>query len=268
MAAERELVGNAAQDGDLAWVRLTVSGQRIEHAAGEGPGMGDLVREVAGRTLFEAASVPGRRLAADALHDALGPAVKAAPSDSRVAVAMSGGVDSAVALLRVRDAGHDPVGVTLRLWTDPAGKSSERVCCSPASAIAAREACHALGFPHVTLDLRESFRKAVVAPFVRGYARGETPNPCIRCNGGFRFGALLAFATRIGASRLAGRPEQERRDSNPQPVVLETTALPVELRSFGGAISRQPSAFSQSPGSDTSRLRPRRPDWVWLTADG
>ena len=116
---------------------------------------------------------------------------------------MSGGVDSAVALLRVRDAGHEPVGVTLRLWTDPAGKDSERVCCSPASVVAAREACQALGFPHVTLDLREPFRKAVVEPFVRGYARGETPNPCVRCNGGFRFGALLAFTKRIGASRLA-----------------------------------------------------------------
>src|SRR6185503_23726 len=83
MTAERELVGNSAQDGDLAWVRLTVSGQRIVHARGEGPGMADLVREVEGRTLLEAASVPGRRLAADALHDALGPAVRAAPSDSR-----------------------------------------------------------------------------------------------------------------------------------------------------------------------------------------
>jgi tRNA-specific 2-thiouridylase len=103
----------------------------------------------------------------------------------------------------VRDAGHEPVGVTLRLWTDPAGKNSERVCCSPASVVAAREACQALGFPHITLDLREPFRKAVVDPFVRGYARGETPNPCVRCNGGFRFGALLSFAKRIGASRLA-----------------------------------------------------------------
>jgi tRNA-uridine 2-sulfurtransferase len=203
MAAERELVGNAAQGGDLAWVRLTVSGQRIERAVGEGAGMADLAREIQGRTLLDAASIPGSRLAADALHDALGPAVSAVPSDARVAVAMSGGVDSAVALLRVRDAGHEPVGVTLRLWTDPAGKDSERVCCSPASVVAAREACQALGFPHVTLDLREPFRKAVVGPFVRGYERGETPNPCIRCNGSFRFGALLAFATRIGASRLA-----------------------------------------------------------------
>ena len=69
--------------------------------------------------------------------------------------------------------------------------------------IAARETCHALGLPHVTLDLREEFRRAVVEPFVRGYARGETPNPCTRCNGGFRFAELLAFARRAGAARLA-----------------------------------------------------------------
>jgi tRNA-specific 2-thiouridylase len=203
MGSMRELIGNAARDGDLAWVRLAVSGQRIVRAAGEGEGIDVLCRETVGLTLLEAAAVRGERLAADALHDALGPAVAAAPQEERVAVAMSGGVDSAVALLRARDAGHEPVGVTLRLWTDPAGKGSERVCCSPASVVAAREACQALGFPHVTLDLREPFRKAVVDPFVRGYARGETPNPCIRCNGGFRFGALLAFTNRIGASRLA-----------------------------------------------------------------
>jgi len=203
MGSMRELIGNAAQDGDLAWVRLAVSGQRIVRAAGEGEGIDVLCRETVGLTLLEAAAVRGEHLAADALHDALGPAVAAAPREERVAVAMSGGVDSAVALLRARDAGHEPVGVTLRLWTDPAGKDSERVCCSPASVVAAREACQALGFPHVTLDLREPFRKAVVDPFVRGYARGETPNPCIRCNGGFRFGALLAFTNRIGASRLA-----------------------------------------------------------------
>src|SRR6187551_372158 len=90
MAATRELVGNAARDGDLAWVRLSVRGQRIEGATGEGTGMDELLRDLEGRTLLEAATVPGERLAADALHDALGPAVTAGPREERVAVAMSG----------------------------------------------------------------------------------------------------------------------------------------------------------------------------------
>jgi tRNA-specific 2-thiouridylase len=113
---------------------------------------------------------------------------------------MSGGVDSAVALLRSLP---NAVGVTLRLWLDPDGPGSERTCCSPESVIAARATCHRLGVPHVTLDLREEFRRVVVGPFVRGYARGETPNPCTRCNGGFRFAELLSFVRRAGAERLA-----------------------------------------------------------------
>jgi tRNA-specific 2-thiouridylase len=200
-----DAVGNAGRDGELAWVRLSVDRGRIVAADGEGPGMRALLREVAGRRTLDAAAVPGAPLATDALADALGPVVRAsAPMDgSRVAVAMSGGVDSAVALLAARDAGHEPVGVTLRLWTDPAGPDGERVCCSPAAVVAARETCHGLGFPHVTLDLRPEFRRAVVAPFVAGYARGETPNPCIRCNGSFRFAELLSLARRIGAGRVA-----------------------------------------------------------------
>ncbi|MDX6413501.1 MAG: tRNA-uridine 2-sulfurtransferase [Gaiellaceae bacterium] len=112
---------------------------------------------------------------------------------------MSGGVDSAVALLKSLP---NAIGVTLRLWLDPDGPDSERACCSPDAVLAARAACHALGLPHVTLDLREEFRRAVVTPFVQGYERGETPNPCSNCNGGFRFARLLAFAQRAGADTL------------------------------------------------------------------
>jgi tRNA-specific 2-thiouridylase len=144
--------------------------------------------------------VGGETLAVDALANAIGSAVAAPPTSGRVAVAMSGGVDSAVALLR---AGDDAVGVTLRLWIDPHAPDSERACCSPAAVIEARRACHARGVPHVTLDLREEFRRTVVAPFVQGYTAGSTPNPCIRCNGSFRFDELVAFADRIGAPRLA-----------------------------------------------------------------
>jgi tRNA-uridine 2-sulfurtransferase len=190
-----ESFGDSTRDGEWAAVRLLVDGDRIVEA--DAPG---LERALAGLTLLEAAAVGGETLAADALANALAPVFRAEPKAGRTAVAMSGGVDSAVALLR---AGPDAVGVTLRLWLDPAGPDSERACCSPEAVIQARTTCHRLGRPHVTLDLREEFRSAVVAPFVRGYARGETPNPCIRCNGSFRFGELLAFAARAGADRLA-----------------------------------------------------------------
>jgi tRNA-specific 2-thiouridylase len=113
---------------------------------------------------------------------------------------MSGGVDSAVALLR---AGPNAIGVTLRLWIDPAAPDAERSCCSPEAVVAARETCHGLGIPHVTIDAREAFRRSIVQPFIQDYARGETPNPCTRCNGSFRFGRLLSFAKRAGAGRLA-----------------------------------------------------------------
>ena len=191
----RELYGDSARGEDWAAVRLQVDGDRIVDA--DAPG---LERDLRGLTLLEAAAVGGEVLAADALANALAPAFRAPRDERRTAVAMSGGVDSAVALLK---AGPHAIGVTLRLWLDPAGPDSERACCSPRAVVAARETCHGLGLPHMTLDLREEFVRAVVTPFVRGYARGETPNPCIRCNGGFRFAELLAFARRAGAARLA-----------------------------------------------------------------
>jgi tRNA-specific 2-thiouridylase len=190
-----EAVGDASRGGDWALVRLGVEGERIVSAEAEG-----LDCSLEGLTLLEAAAVGGDELAVDALANALAPVFGAAHKPGRVAVAMSGGVDSAVALLR---AGPEAVGVTLRLWLDPHGPDAERTCCSPEAVLAARATCHALGLPHVTLDLREEFRRAVVEPFVRGYASGETPNPCIRCNGSFRFAELLDFAARAGAARLA-----------------------------------------------------------------
>jgi tRNA-specific 2-thiouridylase len=186
-----EAFGDSTRDGEWAAVRIVVDGDRIVEA--DVPGL-------EGLTLLEAAAVPGETLATDALANALGPIFHAEPQPGRTAVAMSGGVDSAVALLRALP---NAIGVTLRLWLDPAGPNAERACCSPEAVIAARETCHRLGVPHVTLDLREEFRSAIVSPFLDGYANGETPNPCIRCNGAFRFDELLAFAERAGCDRLA-----------------------------------------------------------------
>ena len=192
--APRELIGDSARGAEYAAVRLLVDGDRIVEA--DAPG---LAQPLEGLTLLEAAAVPGETLSADALANAIGPAFTAEAAPGRIAVAMSGGVDSAVALLR---AVPNAVGVTLRLWLDPAGPSAERVCCSPEAVISARETCHRLGLPHVTLDLRERFRDEIVTPFVDGYAAGLTPNPCMRCNGHFRFDVLVDFAARAGCEIL------------------------------------------------------------------
>src|SRR5215831_2447451 len=113
-----EVVGDSSRDGLWALVRLTLEGERIVSAEAEG-----LERPLEGLTLLEAAAVGGDELAVDALANAIGPVFRAASQKGRVAVAMSGGVDSAVALLR---AGPDAVGVTLRLWLDPQGPDAER----------------------------------------------------------------------------------------------------------------------------------------------
>jgi tRNA-specific 2-thiouridylase len=190
-----DVVGDASRDGEWRLVRLRVDRDRIVSADAEG-----LDRPLEGLTLLEAAAVGGDELAVDALASAIAPIFRARRDPDRVAVAMSGGVDSAVALLR---AGPKAVGVTLRLWIDPDGPDVARACCSPEAVIAARATCHRLGIPHVTIDARKEFLRAIVEPFVAGYRRGETPNPCIRCNGFFRFGRLLHFARLAGAARLA-----------------------------------------------------------------
>src|SRR5260370_27943903 len=125
-----ESFGDSTRDGAWAAVRLRVDGERIVDA--DAPG---IERRLVGLTLLEAAAVGGETLAADALANAIGPIFHATPLAGRTAVAMSGGVDSAVALLR---AGEDAVGVTLRLWLDPEGPDADRACCSPEAVIAAR----------------------------------------------------------------------------------------------------------------------------------
>jgi tRNA-uridine 2-sulfurtransferase len=190
-----EVRGDATRGDEWAYARVVIDGQRVVEADVEG-----LERPLVGLTLLEAAAVGGDALALDAFANAIGPVFRAAPDSGRVAVAMSGGVDSAVALLR---AGANAVGVTLRLWIDPEAPDAERACCSPEAVVAARETCHGLGIPHVTIDAREAFRRSIVEPFIQDYARGETPNPCTRCNGSFRFGRLLSFAKRAGAAQLA-----------------------------------------------------------------
>jgi tRNA-specific 2-thiouridylase len=125
----------------------------------------------------------------------------AASSRERVLVAMSGGVDSAVAALLERERGAEVVGVTLKLWADPQTDGA-KACCSPEAVLGARSLAQSLGMPHLTLDLEQEFRRRVVAEFVDGYAAGSTPNPCIACNGEVRIAAMVDLAGRLGAGSL------------------------------------------------------------------
>ena len=215
--------------GDLIRVSVRVDGDRIDAVSFDASGCGAVtaagsavVTLVQDALLLDAARVgtreiadelgglsPGKlhaaELAADALHRALGLAAGDAALDfdpRRTLVAMSGGVDSAVAALLVGRAGRSAVAVTLELWADPAN-DAEASCCSAHAVRVARSLAHRMGMPHLTLDLRSDFRAGVVDPFLAGYAGGETPNPCVGCNGHVRLDAMIELADRLGAADLA-----------------------------------------------------------------
>jgi tRNA-specific 2-thiouridylase len=216
--------------GDLVTLRLTVEGDRVADAGFDAAGCGATfaagsaaVALTRGRPLLDAARVgtaeiaaelgglsPGKlhaaELAADALHRALGAAARAdartATVRGRVLVAMSGGVDSAVAALLTLRGASDVAAVTLELWRDPEN-DGEKSCCSAAAVRGARALAHRMGLPHFTLDLREEFRAGVVEPWLADHAAGLTPNPCVRCNGSVRLDAMLEFAGRLGGEFLA-----------------------------------------------------------------
>jgi tRNA-specific 2-thiouridylase len=166
-------------------------------------GAEDLARELGGLSV---AKRHAAELAADALHRALGWAARSqaglAVAHQRTLVAMSGGVDSAVAALLVAQAGHDAVGVTLELWSD-SENDGELSCCSAQAVRGARELAHGLGMPHLSIDLRAEFRAGVVDHWLADHAAGLTPNPCVRCNGTVRLDAMLELGTRLGTETLA-----------------------------------------------------------------
>jgi tRNA-specific 2-thiouridylase len=216
--------------GDRIELGLAVADERVVDAGFSAHGCGATTAAASaavalsrGRHIFDVAQIgpgqiaaelgglsPGKlhaaEVAADALARALGASISAQPtaglgSRDRTLVAMSGGVDSAVAALLCARKGNT-VAVTLELWGDREN-DAERSCCSASAVAQARALAHSIGLPHFTLDLRDVFRAGVVDPFIAGYAAGETPNPCVACNGHVRLDAMLDFADRLGCGLLA-----------------------------------------------------------------
>lgn len=120
----------------------------------------------------------------------------------KVLVAMSGGVDSSVAALLLKEQGCEVTGATMCLGIG-AGDSRERRCCGPDGIADARRVCGRLDIPHYVFDMAEPFRKAVVEPFINEYEAGRTPNPCVWCNEFIKFGALSDRAQAMGFDKLA-----------------------------------------------------------------
>ena len=213
---------------------------------------------ITGRSFLEAASVshadicedlglvPSKEytagVALDALHEALTAALsspdcevgfvrtdpeempghEASEGREGVLVGMSGGVDSAVAALLMKEQGFRVVGLTLTMWSAP-GVADERSCCSPENVRRARRVAHSLGIPHLALDAARPFYHDVVEYFISEYAAGRTPNPCAKCNSRVRLGVLLDTARRLGLSRaatghyarLTGMPPRLTRGADP-----------------------------------------------------
>ena len=122
----------------------------------------------------------------------------------KVVVAMSGGVDSSVAALKLRDEGHEVVGVTMKTWPkEDCSLGVDRICCSLEAVQYARSVAEDLGFPHYVVDFSEEFSRDVRDYFVREYSLGRTPNPCVYCNSRIKFGLLMKKSRELGAEKMA-----------------------------------------------------------------
>jgi tRNA-specific 2-thiouridylase len=290
--------------GDLVRFSVAIDGERVAAAGFEASGCGTMIAAgsaavelVEGAGLLDAARIGSPQIAAalgglsagklhaadlvsDALQRALGAAVRAGgtltPDPQRTLVAMSGGVDSAVAAILSTG---DVVAVTLELWAD-VDNDGERSCCSAAAVRGARRLAHELGLAHFTLDLRGEFRGGVVDPWLREHAAGLTPNPCVRCNGHVRLDAMLDFADRIGAATLTTGHYARRTDEGLLRLAVDPTkdqtymlaALGREALArlrfpLGEHMKARVRALAEQAGLEVAR-RPESQDLCFLAGTG
>ena len=129
--------------------------------------------------------------------------IEGRPSDTRVVVAMSGGVDLSVTAALLADAGYDVIGITLQLYDHGAATHRKGACCAGRDIHDARAVAARIGIPHYVLDYESRFKEAVIDRFAQSYLLGETPVPCVECNQSIKFRDLLETARELGAKFLA-----------------------------------------------------------------
>ncbi|HEX6978548.1 MAG TPA: tRNA 2-thiouridine(34) synthase MnmA [Alphaproteobacteria bacterium] len=169
------------------------------------------------------------------------------PADTRIVVAMSGGVDSSVTAALLVEQGYDVVGITLQLYDHGAAVGRKGACCAGQDIHDARDVADRLGIPHYVLDYESRFRQEVIDAFADSYARGETPIPCVECNRTVKFRDLVATARDLGADALATGHYVRRVDGSEGPE-LHRAADPARDQSyFLFATTREQLAFLRFP---------------------
>jgi tRNA-specific 2-thiouridylase len=192
-----------------------------------------------------------------------------APKDTRVVVAMSGGVDSSVAAALLHEQGYDVVGVTLQLFDYGAAVSKSKTCCAGQDIYDAKRVADARGFPHYVLNYESNFKESVIDDFADSYLRGETPIPCVKCNQSVKFRDLLQVARDLGADCMATGHYIERREENGKAVLYRAHDHGKDQSYFLFATTQEQLDFLRFPlggwSKDKTREEATRLDL--LTAD-